>query len=77
MYSVCGICLFVEHSMSNSVDFNSFPSIILSLMTQSESNPDPYVEVIWDFRFQFAVRHPDPYCFVTNNIPMTLGCQSK
>ena len=31
----------------------------------------------WDFPFQFAMKHPDLHCFVTNNIPMVPCCQSR
>jgi len=30
----------------------------------------------WDFPFQFAMKHPDLHCFVTNNISMVPYCQS-
>ena len=31
--------------------------------------------LIWDFPFQFVMKHPDLHCFVTNNMPMAPGCQ--
>ncbi|MFC1938499.1 hypothetical protein ACFLWH_02470, partial [Chloroflexota bacterium] len=32
--------------------------------------------LIWDFPFQFVMRHPDLHCFVTNNMPVVPCCQS-
>ena len=34
------------------------------------------ITFIQDFSFQFAMKHPDLHCFVTNNIPMVHCCQS-
>ena len=63
--------------MFDIVDFTSFLSVNLSLTSRFVLNPDPYVEVIWDFSFQFAMRYPDLHCFVTDDIRMALGCQSS
>ena len=31
----------------------------------------------WDFRFKFAMKHPDLHCFVPNNILVVPCCQSQ
>ena len=45
--------------------------IILAGITKQFDQP-----LFWDFPFQFAMKHPDLYCLVTNNIPMEPCCQS-